>query len=145
MILMAHVSAPSYPSRTPRRPVYFGRRSGYSCLLPCAVVFVAAVVLALSSCSAKNSSDEDALPSVDSDTSEAVPGTEEATASSIDPETLEVTATIDIGGPSSAVAISEDAVWILGFVGTTNRGRVVRIDPETNEVIATVPVGNRSR
>ncbi len=121
-------------------PFSTGQRVGYSDLLRSAVVCLA-LALAISSCSAENSGEDGTPPSVNPGTSEAASSTGDATASVIDPQTLEVTAAIDIGVPSSGVAVSEDAVWILGLVG--NRGRIVRIDPDTNEVTATIPVGNR--
>jgi YVTN family beta-propeller protein len=50
---------------------------------------------------------------------------------------LRVAATIPVGDSPSAVAASEDAVW----VANTGEGTVSRIDPATNEVVATIEVG----
>lgn len=63
----------------------------------------------------------------------------------IDPDTNEVAAVIEVPHPMSAVAVTDDAVWVTGTDfgpdAERPRGSLVRIDPVSNTVVATVELG----
>lgn len=67
---------------------------------------------------------------------------EEATGGA--PPRLEVTATVVVGGPPTAIAAGEGAMWVVVQSPDPPRTEVVRIDPMTNEIVARIPVPHGS-
>ena len=73
-------------------------------------------------------------------TSDAVWATTESGVARIDPATDDVTATVEIEGLLTGVAVTRRAVWVTNQTDRT----IVRIDPATNRIVTTIDLGVRA-
>ncbi len=60
----------------------------------------------------------------------------------LDPKDASLVASIDVGRYATAIAATEDSVWVVNAQPMQAGGTVSRIDSRTNKVVATIPVGD---